>query len=389
MTDIEAAGGVTADRVPAPPVVPTVEMETLRQWLESGIPVTIVDVRPAAQRAEWHIPGSLHIDASEALRARIPGALDAVSQSAVAPVVAVCAMGRTSLLAVEALRARGIDARSLNGGMRAWSLAWNIAELPPLTGNVTVIQVRRTGKGCLSYMVAAGGEAAVIDASVEPEVYRNIAARRGWRIAALVETHVHADHLSRSRAIADALGAAVYLPEQERVSFPYVTVQDGDVIPLGGNPRLLRALRTPGHTTESTCYLLGEAVLFSGDTLFLKGVGRPDLEGGAAEAAPRAHELHRSLQRLVRMPGNPIVLPSHTPDPVRFDGLLIGTPLDYLRRENRMLCLGEEEFVDTITAGIPPTPANYAAIVARNQTGLFPDVDPTILEAGSNRCAVG
>ncbi len=388
MTDVEA-GGVSADPFPAAQVVPTVEVETLRQWLEFGTPVTIVDVRPAAQRAEWHIPGSLHIDASDALRARIPGALDAVSTTAAAPVVAVCAAGRTSLLAAEALRARGIDARSLAGGMRAWSLAWNSAELSLPGRGVTVIQVRRTGKGCLSYMVAAGGEAAVIDASVDPAVYRDIAARRGWRIAALVETHVHADHLSRSRAIADALGATIHLPAQKRVSYPYVPVQDGDSIALGGNPRLLSALRTPGHTAESTCYLLGDSVLFSGDTLFLKGVGRPDLEGGATEAASRGRQLHGSLQRLLRTPGDPMVLPSHTPDPIPFDGVLIGAHLDVLRRGNRMLRLDEKEFVEAIAAGTPQTPANYAAIIAHNQTGLFPDVDPTILEAGSNRCAVG
>ena len=303
MKNIDVSGGVSADLSRrSSPAVPTIDVETLRRWLQAGTPVTVVDVRPAAQRAEWHIPGSIHIDAYDALHARAPGALRAFSPTMQAPVVTVCAAGRTSLLAAAELLSRGIDARSLDGGMRAWSLAWNTAELPPLPGGVQVVQVRRTGKGCLSYVIAVGGEAAVVDASVDIEVYTGLARSRGWKIAALLETHVHADHLSRSTALAEALGAAVYLPEQDRVSFPRRPVRDGDSIPLGGVPDALRALRTPGHTAESTCYLLGEAAIFSGDTLFVSGVGRPDLQGGAAEAEKRGRQLYHSLKKLAGIP---------------------------------------------------------------------------------------
>jgi glyoxylase-like metal-dependent hydrolase (beta-lactamase superfamily II)/rhodanese-related sulfurtransferase len=369
--------------------IPTIEVDTLREWLESGTPVTVVDIRPAAQRAEWLIPGSIHIDATGATGSRSRGSLDAFIPSARHPVITVCAAGRTSLRAAAQLRSRGIDARSLNGGMRAWSLAWNTAELPPLHGGISVIQVRRTGKGCMSYMVGADGEAAIIDASVDTQVYRSIARGRRWKISALIETHVHADHLSRSRALAEELGAALYIPAQERISFPYTPVLDGDSISIGSAAGVLRALRTPGHTAESTCYVLAGRLLFSGDTLFVNGVGRPDLETGIDNAEHRGRQLYHSLQRLLQEPGETMVLPAHSSDPVRFDGIPIGARLDLLRKENRMLRLAEDDFVRMLMSSIPATPPNFETIVEYNKSGDRLDADPTILEAGANRCAVG
>ena len=125
----------------------TIEVETLREWLEQGRPVTVLDVRPAHERAEWAIPGSVHIDAYEALKANDPGALSGVELPGDAPVVTVCAAGKTSRTAAEQLRRRGVPAVSLRGGMKAWSLAWNSAEVALSNDNARVIQVRRTGKG--------------------------------------------------------------------------------------------------------------------------------------------------------------------------------------------------------------------------------------------------
>ena len=131
----------------------TVDVGTLRAWLEAGTPVTVLDVRPHAERAQWSIPGSLHVDAYDALRARGPGALDGVTLPPGRPVVTVCAAGRTSLIAAEVLSARGFIVYSLEGGMKSWSGAWNTAELAAGSGGTRIVQVRRTGKGCLSYVV--------------------------------------------------------------------------------------------------------------------------------------------------------------------------------------------------------------------------------------------
>ena len=125
--------------------VPGIDVETLRSMLERHEPVTVLDIRPAAERAEWSIPGSIHREAYHALRAGDPSALADVALEPDQPVVAVCAQGRTSRIAAAELRRRGLDASSLAGGMKAWSLAWNMAETA--IPDATLIQFRRTGKG--------------------------------------------------------------------------------------------------------------------------------------------------------------------------------------------------------------------------------------------------
>src|SRR5205085_4353554 len=134
------------------------------------------------------------------------------------------------LRAAEQLRARGIAARSLVGGMQAWSHAWNTAVVPVAGSAAEIIQVRRTGKGCLSYLVGAAEEAVVIDAALDPAVYQALAAEHGWRIRQVLDTHIHADHLSRSRRLAAATGARLYLPAQERVRYPFTALRDGDTV---------------------------------------------------------------------------------------------------------------------------------------------------------------
>ena len=192
----------------------TVSMDTLRDWLDQGRPVTVLDVRPSDQHAEWAIPGSVHVDAYEALKANDPDALHGVRLPQDRPVVTICAMGRTSAIAAQQLRDRGFEAFSLAGGMNAWSLAWNSARLHLDSGLVRVIQLRRTGKGVLSYPVGSQDQSAVLDASVAPEVYVELAGRAGWRITDVLDTHVHADHLSRSRQLSELCGATLWLPEQ-------------------------------------------------------------------------------------------------------------------------------------------------------------------------------
>lgn len=125
----------------------TIDVEALQEWLKQGRKVSILDVRPANERAEWSIPGSLHVDAYEALKANDANALSRVELPEGLPVVTVCARGRTSQVAAEHLRARGVEAISLLGGMKAWSLAWNTAEFLLPGSDAEVIQVRRTGKG--------------------------------------------------------------------------------------------------------------------------------------------------------------------------------------------------------------------------------------------------
>ncbi|MGH7537021.1 MAG: DinB family protein, partial [Gemmatimonadales bacterium] len=363
----------------------SITVDELRDLLERGEPVTVLDVRPPTDRAEWFIPGSTHVDVHDALWAGDGAVVAPDALPADRPVVTVCGRGRTSLLAAQRLRAQGIPARSLAGGMEAWTLAWNTADVPVPRASASVVQVRRTGKGCLSYVLGSAGHAAVIDPSVDPQVYIDLAGLRGWAIGAVLDTHVHADHLSRARALAERTGATLYLPRQDRVAFPFTPLDEGGQVPVGEGT--LRALRTPGHTFESTCYLLDGRALFTGDTLFLNAVGRPDLEASRDEARRRAYALHGSLQRILGLPADTLVLPAHTDRPVSFDGRPLCAALTEVRARIDLPLDPASAFVEAILARIPPAPANHKQIVILNEAGLLPPGD-TALEAGANRCAV-
>ncbi len=364
---------------------PMISTEALRHLLEQGASVTVLDVRPIAERAEWAIPGSVHVDAYAALRSGDPTALADFHPANGDRVVTVCAAGKTSMLAAERLRARGLNAVSLDGGMRAWSLAWNTAEVSCPGSTARIVQLRRTGKGCLSYLIGSNGAAVVIDASLDAQVYHRVADEHGWRFRTILETHVHADHLSRAGALAADTGARLCLPATDRVSFEYEPLNDGDTVRVGSSA--LRVLRTPGHTPESTCYLLDDAALFTGDTLFLAAVGRPDLEASAEQARRRAQALHASLQRLAALPPETVVLPAHASEPVAFDRRPISATLEEVQQRTSLLRETEEVFVSRTLARLPPTPPNHHRIVALNEAGTLPD-NPTELEAGANRCAV-
>ncbi len=367
---------------------PVISASELQSWLEQGRPVVVVDIRRATDRCAWHIPGSLHVDAYDALKAGDTSPLQRLALPTDRPVVTVCQHGETARLATRALVALGFDARTLAGGMQAWSLAWNTAVVPLADSAARVVQVRRTGKGCLSYLIGCDGEAVVIDAALDPAVYLKLAAENGWRIRRLFETHAHADHLMRTRVLAELTGAALYLPRQDRVSYPFTPVDDGEQWQVGESR--LTFLHTPGHTEESMCCLLDDAALFTGDTLFVDGVGRPDLEAPEPGAVWRhALRLHGSLRRLARLGEQTWVLPGHAGQPVPFDGRAVAAPLgEVKRRIAGLLALDQEAFAAQLIRRIPETPPNYREIVRLNETGGPLPADATALELGPNRCAV-
>jgi len=363
-----------------------ITVDELRDRLERHDPITILDVRSQDDRDEWSIPGSVHVDVYQALAVGDTHALDNVGLPPEFEVVTVCGVGKTAQIATKLLRDRGFAARTLAGGMKAWSLVWNVADIAVPDIDASIVQVRRTGKGCLSYLIGSEGEAAVIDASVEPDVYMRIAADLGWTIRHVVDTHIHADHISRSWALAELSGAELYFPATDRAAFPFQALRDGDVITIGGSA--LSALHSPGHTPEAMSFLLDGRALFTGDTLFLSAVGRPDLEASADEARTRARMLWASLRQITGLGPETLVLPGHTSSPVAFDETPILATLAEISEQVRSLWLPEDEFIETILSRLPPAPPNHAAIVAANEAGSAPTGDPTDLEAGANRCAV-
>jgi glyoxylase-like metal-dependent hydrolase (beta-lactamase superfamily II) len=359
-----------------------ISTEELQDLLATGQPVTVVDIRTPADR-EWSIPGSVQVDAYDSVRSGNLGSL-ANRDFPPGPVVTVCATGRMAATTTDLLRATGVQAVTLEGGMRAWSLAWNMAQTT--ISGCEIVQVRRTGKGCLSYVVESDSEAVVIDASLDPDVYVKLIRDRGWRLLTVMDTHIHADHLSRSRLLAQQQRVELLLPAQRRTHYPFRPLADGDRLPFGSTEMV--ALATPGHTAESTTYLLDNAAAFTGDTLFLAGVGRPDLEGGTSEeSVSRARLLYKSVSAILDLPEAALVLPGHVSEPIPFDGRLLASTVKTIRDTVALARLDQAAFVEAVLAHIPPHPPNHSRIVELNERGELPE-DPSELEAGANRCAV-
>jgi glyoxylase-like metal-dependent hydrolase (beta-lactamase superfamily II) len=350
--------------------VPSITPQELVELLEQGEPVTVLDVRRAESRADWSIAGSVSGDGSD---------LDASK-----PVVVVCNSGNSSQPVTAALCDRGVNARSLTGGMRAWSNAWNAldVEVPGFEG--TVVQVRRLGKGCLSYMVESNGVAAVFDSSLDASVYTALCSERNWKIEHVLDTHVHADHVSRAKDLAERTGSALHIPSGGRLQFDTHEPADGEQIQIGDC--VVEVIDTPGHTPESVSYLVDQCMLIGGDTVFPTTVGRPDLATDSEGAEVRAHHLHASLNKVLALHADTVLLPCHA-DAVDVNEIVQARLGDV--RDAISLPDSAEVFGASVLERVPPTPANHLRIVRINESGSMPqssELDD--LEVGANRCAV-
>ena len=339
----------------------------------------VLDVREPDEVAEWAIPGSRNVP-SRQLEQRI------VELPRDREVVVVCASGNRSALAADFLAGRELRVANLRGGMAAWGSVydWVVIEFD----GVRVVQVRRRGKGCLSYVIGAGDEAFVVDPSIDVGIYEEVAAEHGWRITRVFDTHLHADHLSGARTLAERTGASLHLNSADTFEFAFEPLHDGDRFPLGANVTLsVAALGTPGHTQGSTIYFVGDRAVLTGDTLFVDGVGRPDL---AERAEEFAHNLYHSLhERVLTLADDTLVLPGHYGDAVRVrSDAPVGASLGELRAALVPLGLDENAFVGWATARSTERPPNYVEIIKANMgRSDLPLPQLQRLEAGPNRCS--
>ncbi len=243
-------------------------------------------------------------------------------------------------------------------------------------------QVLHRDLGCASYVIADGGEAAVVDPKWEIEEYLRLAEQEGFEITHILETHNHADHLSGRGRLAEATGATIHVPNADEVEFASEAIADGDAVEIG-DARIV-ALATPGHRPEHTAYLVqdrsrGEAPWFvlTGDSLFVGDLARPDL---AVEAEEGARELHRSLRRLLELDDFVEVYPGH------IGGSLCGgagmsenpgSTIGFERRFNSLLAIEDEDrFVETLTDDLQPQPPNFERIVQLNRGPLLRSASP-------------
>lgn len=233
---------------------------------------------------------------------------------------------------------------------------------------------------CASYLFGCGTHAklAVVDPHADlVDAYIATAARLAAPIVAVLETHVQADHVSGLPALVERTGASAYMPAGAGVEFEHVALADGDVVVLGNT--LVSAIATPGHAPAHHAYAVADRrrgteepwLLFSGDSLLIGDVGRPDLHV-AGDAHGQARLLHASLRRLLELPDHVVLYPSHYAGSVCGRGLS-GNPVSSIgfeRAHNPLLAIDDSgEFADALVADMPSRPAEQERIVAANRSG--------------------
>jgi hydroxyacylglutathione hydrolase len=233
---------------------------------------------------------------------------------------------------------------------------------------------------CASYLFGCttNSKLAVVDPHADlVEDYLAAAAAIEAPIVAVFETHVQADHVSGLPALVERTGAAAYMPAGAGVAFEHVALADGEVVELGNT--LVTAIATPGHAPAHHAYSVADRrrgseepwILFSGDSLLIGDVGRPDLHV-AGDARGQARLLHASLSRLLDLPDSVVLYPSHYGGSVCGRGLS-GNPISSIgfeRAHNPLLAVADPDaFADALLADMPPRPAEQERIVAANRSG--------------------
>ncbi|MBB6453141.1 glyoxylase-like metal-dependent hydrolase (beta-lactamase superfamily II) [Salirhabdus euzebyi] len=352
----------------------------------------ILDVRNENDFNDWKIEGEkinyFNIPYFELLDG-VEGILDKLPLNQ--EILVVCAKEGSSVMIAEMLSEAGLTASFLQGGMKAWSEHLEPVKIGDLKGGGEIYQFVRIGKGCLSYMVISNGEAAIIDATRMADTYLDFAKNRDATVTHVFDTHLHADHISGGRKIADESNATYWLPPKDatEVTFEYAALEGGNVITIGNTAIDIYALYSPGHTIGSTSFVIDEQFLLSGDILFIDSIGRPDLAGLAEDWVG---DLRESLySRYKELSEELIVLPAHfmMMEELNDDGS-VSEKLGELFAQNHGLNIeDEEEFRKMVTENLPPQPNAYQEIRETNMGKVSPDAErQREMEIGPNRCAV-
>ena len=262
--------------------------------------------------------------------------------------------------------------------------------MPPF-GYDTPVRIERFYLGCLahaSYAVISEGVAAIIDPQRDVDIYLEAADRNGCRIEHVIETHLHADFVSGHRELAERTGARIYLGVGAGALFPHVAVKDGDEIQVGRCR--FRFLQTPGHTPESICILLTALddpgrpqTVFTGDTLFVGDVGRPDLSPTHTPQELAAILYSSIHEKLLTLSDDTEILPAHGAGSLcgRQMSAESSSTIGKQRRTNfALLARTQDEFVHLLTDNLPARPAYFSQEVDLNRRGATPlsDLPPLV-----------
>lgn len=364
-------------------------------------PLFILDVRneeefrrsPIEGRANLttvNIPYFEFIEDEDGAAARVPAGRE---------ILVVCAKEGSSQYVAGMLQERGYRVRYLEGGYVSWGNFYDVRDVVTAHWG-RIVQIARPARGDLSFAVISGGKAALIDPMRHVQVYRDVIAEAGATLTHIFDTHVHADHISGGPALAQETGATYYVHAYDAIHpidmlpavIAYTHVQEGDRFEIGAVT--ITARWFPGHTLGQVNYRLdapdGRSALFTGDGIFLRSFGRPDL-GGKGEAWTPI--LYRSItERLPRMADDDtLILPAHfsTLDEGDANGVF-AAPFAEVRATNDALRPRDEaEFTSYVLSHLPVFPPEYVEI-KRVNIGLVTPCDGTAneLELGKNICAL-
>ncbi|OMF34601.1 hypothetical protein BK133_12470 [Paenibacillus sp. FSL H8-0548] len=356
-------------------------------------PIFVLDVRNEDDFASWKIEGQQVeifntpyfdlLDGVENILSQIPDDK---------PVIVVCAKEGSSIFVAEQLLEAGLNNVSyLVGGMKSWSEHLEPVKVGDLQNGGKIFQFVRMGKGCLSYMIVSENEALIVDAARTLSAYEEFAFRNDITIKYLVDTHLHADHISGGRELALKVNGFYWLPpkDAEEVTFDYHPLEEGNEITIGGTTVKVAPIYSPGHTIGSTTLLVDDKYLLTGDILFVESIGRPDLAGKADDWVG---DLRNTLYSTYReLDEELVVLPAHfaSVSELNEDGTVWARLADLFKRNAGLNVATEAAFRNLVSTNLPPQPNAYQDIRLVNMGVLSPAEDEKReMEMGPNRCAV-
>jgi glyoxylase-like metal-dependent hydrolase (beta-lactamase superfamily II)/rhodanese-related sulfurtransferase len=360
--------------------------------IEAGSVPMILDVRNQDEFAAWQVEGPRPVPTRNLPIWLAVEAVDDLVKEIPADSVVICAHGNGSDLLLQMLSDEGLSVRNLEGGTSAWAELLVPKEIPDLPDGFVAWQVQRPSKACLSYVVGVPGhEAIVVDPARFTDCYLDLASSHDMRITHVIDTHVHADHITGGPALAAEVGAAYHVPIEDtgRAPTPFANdpLPDGATIALGNAAVRIMSIKMPGHTPGSTCINLPGSFLLTGDTVFVRGVGRPDLTGKAEELATELY--HTVHDRLAPLDPGTMVLPAHWSfaNEIAPDGL-VRTELAQIFDSALLSEADMTRFIEEILTSLPSAPDTYDTIRLVNSGRQAASADEIeFLEIGKNQCA--
>lgn len=364
---------------------------------------TLIDTRGSEDYSEWHIKGAVnypYLPSDPSSRVSYDNLNEEFGVEKSDKVITICAKGKSSKKFGKLLDEKeGFeDVAVVEGGMQNWSGVYDRVGIPTEEDDLEIVQLQRRAKGCLGYLIGSKStdEAALVDVSRYTDVFLDEAEKRGYEIKHIMDTHIQADHLMGGKDLAKQLDVPYYLgfkAEERNPQFEYNPINDGETIEFGGVE--IKAVHTPGHTSEMTSYQINDEAIITGDALFVESIGRTELEFGGEEAIKGAEMQYESIKTITNNPENMKVLPSHftvTSEGEYIDvtpGKPIYSTIKYLKQNSKPLNMEKQEFVNYISDNLPTKPPNYEEIIAAN-TGakeITDEKEAIKLELGPNRCA--